>query len=183
MLLGMFFGLIIGLIFSLTDDKKFCEKPNQGIEALKNKTLIIALIFSLSGMLILPLISLFIGRDFDWITSVIFCLLFGLFISFFTLGQDLIHHLTLRLILCQQGLIPRNYADFLDYAAERKLIQRIGGQYRFLHDSLRKHFAPKEQIPERIIQENWIEKSLLGYFFLCAFVYIFLIFFLVIENQ
>ncbi len=53
-----------------------------------------------------------------------------------------------------EGLISLNYAYFLDYAVERKLIQRIGGQYRFLHDSLRKYFADQSPIPKSIIKNN-----------------------------
>jgi len=100
----------------------------------------------------------------------------GLIVSLLTGGKDLIQHLTLRLILRQQGLIPRNYAHFLEYTAQRKLIHRIGGQYRFLHDSLRKHFASQAPIPERVIQENSMYQNLLGYFLIFAWMYIFLSF-------
>jgi hypothetical protein len=102
-------------------------------------------------MLIFPLTFLYTDVFFTGIEFVGFGLLCGSIISLWTVGLDLIQHLTLRLILGQQGLIPRNYAHFLDYAADRKLIQRIGGQYRFLHDSLRKHFAAQAPIPKRII--------------------------------
>ncbi len=37
--------------------------------------------------------------------------------------------------------IPWNYAKFLEYAANLRFIQRVGGRYRFMHDLLRKHFA------------------------------------------
>lgn len=79
-----------------------------------------------------------------------------------------------RSILWQQGLIPRNYAHFLDYAQERKLIHKIGGQYRFFHDSLRKYFASQAPIPKRVIQENSLYRVYFGYFLIFAWLYVFL---------
>jgi hypothetical protein len=38
--------------------------------------------------------------------------------------------------------MPRNYAQFLNYSAERRLLQRIGGRYRFIHRALMKHLQP-----------------------------------------
>ncbi|ABG53511.1 hypothetical protein Tery_4531 [Trichodesmium erythraeum IMS101] len=60
---------------------------------------------------------------------------------FITGGTPCIEYFSLRLILCQNGLIPWNYARFLKYATQRKLIQQVGGRFRFIHDSLRKHFV------------------------------------------
>ena len=37
-------------------------------------------------------------------------------------------------------VIPWNYAQFLDYCVERRLVQRVGGRYRFLHRELLEHF-------------------------------------------
>ena len=96
----------------------------------------------------------------------------GCLVALFTGGEDLIQHLTLRLILEQQKLIPRNYARFLDYAEERKLIHKIGGQYRFLHESLRKHFMNKAPILKRLIQVNSWYQNFFGLFLIFAWVYI-----------
>ena len=41
----------------------------------------------------------------------------------------------------QTRCIPWNYARFLSYAADRKLLQQTGGAYRFIHRSLLEHFA------------------------------------------
>ena len=149
---GLILGLIIGLIRNLNVEIKSRQEPNQGIKESWKKSLIITLISSPFLMLIFLLTSLFTDASYSWIQSISLGLSGGLVISLPTGGQDLIQHLTLRLILENQRLIPRNYAHFLDYAQERKLIHRIGGQYRFLHDSLRKHFASQATIPERVIQ-------------------------------
>lgn len=50
-------------------------------------------------------------------------------------------HFSLRLVLWQNGYIPWNYAKFLNRAAERRIIQRVGGNYRFIHRLLLDHFA------------------------------------------
>ncbi|MGK7898291.1 MAG: hypothetical protein AB4372_32925 [Xenococcus sp. (in: cyanobacteria)] len=153
-LIGGLCGLINGLIKNLNTEIKSREKPNQGIKESLKKTLVFYLIPSLFWGLIFPLYFLIIGKSFDWIYYIYLGLLFGFVVALFTGGQDLIQHLTLRLILVQQKRIPRNYARFLDYAEERKFIHKIGGQYRFLHDSLRKYFASQAPIPKRVIQES-----------------------------
>ncbi len=48
---------------------------------------------------------------------------------------------TLRFILWKNGSIPWNYARFLKYADERKLINQVGGRFTFIHDKLQEHFA------------------------------------------
>jgi hypothetical protein len=56
-------------------------------------------------------------------------------------GKTCIPHLTLRLILYRDGYIPWNYSRFLDYAAERTFLQKVGGGYIFIHRLLLEHFA------------------------------------------
>ncbi|HEY9649146.1 MAG TPA: hypothetical protein V6C95_00680 [Coleofasciculaceae cyanobacterium] len=52
-----------------------------------------------------------------------------------------IQHFTLRLILYFNGYVPWNYARFLDYGADRILLQKVGGGYIFIHHLLLEHFA------------------------------------------
>jgi DNA polymerase III delta prime subunit len=56
-------------------------------------------------------------------------------------GEACIQHFSLRLVLWYNRSIPWNYAKFLSRAAERRLIQQIGGRYRFIHRLLLEHFA------------------------------------------
>ena len=58
-------------------------------------------------------------------------------------GTACIQHLYLRILLTQDKKIPWNYARFLDDCAEQRLLQRIGGQYRFIHRELLDHFGMK----------------------------------------
>ncbi|MDJ0592593.1 MAG: hypothetical protein QNJ72_21810 [Pleurocapsa sp. MO_226.B13] len=40
--------------------------------------------------------------------------------------------------------MPWNYARFLDYAAERIFLRKVGGGYIFIHRMLLEHFARME---------------------------------------
>ena len=56
-------------------------------------------------------------------------------------GMTCTQHLCLRLVLTRAHATPWNYARFLNYCTERRLLQRIGGRYRFIHRELLDHFA------------------------------------------
>jgi len=56
-------------------------------------------------------------------------------------GFVLIQHFTLRVLLWWKGYIPWNYARFLDYATEHIFLQKVGGGYIFIHQTLMEHFA------------------------------------------
>ena len=53
-------------------------------------------------------------------------------------------HLPRRLILYINGVVPWNLARFLTYCHDRRLLQQIGGRYRFIHRELLEHFARME---------------------------------------
>ncbi|MEM7715458.1 MAG: hypothetical protein AAF349_18100, partial [Cyanobacteria bacterium P01_A01_bin.68] len=69
--------------------------------------------------------------------GLILALIFGLLFA----GIPVIRHISLRLILWKQRLIPWNYNHFLKYADDRKLINQVGGRFTFIHDKLQEHFA------------------------------------------
>jgi hypothetical protein len=69
--------------------------------------------------------------------------IFGALLFGFVVGGGLacVQHVCLRWVLWQRGIAPWNLAQFLDYCVERRLLQRVGGTYRFLHRELLDHFA------------------------------------------
>lgn len=73
-----------------------------------------------------------------------FSIYFGLFVGMMIGGTTLVQHFALRTILYHKGRIPWNYARFLDYAAERLFLQKVGGGYIFIHRLLMEHFAQLE---------------------------------------
>jgi hypothetical protein len=56
-------------------------------------------------------------------------------------GAAFVQHFVLRCLLWSAGCIPFNYARFLDYAAERILLRKVGGGYMFMHRLLLEYFA------------------------------------------
>ncbi|MEO0841508.1 MAG: hypothetical protein AAF063_21705 [Cyanobacteria bacterium J06643_5] len=116
--------------------------PNQGIrDSFKN-----ALISSTIGGLLLGIGNMIITSKNPNIYTLI-PVSIGLMIGGFIFGgAACIQHFMLRFILYKHGLIPWNFANFLDYATERLFLQRIGGRYRFMHDLLREHFVDEENI-------------------------------------
>lgn len=57
-------------------------------------------------------------------------------------------HYTLRLIIWQTNAFSWNFAHFLDYAAERIFLRKVGGGYIFVHRLLMEYFAQLE-MPKR----------------------------------
>ncbi len=68
-------------------------------------------------------------------------LVLGLFSGLAYGGTVAISHYTLRFLLCCQGHMPWNYVRFLDYAAERLFLRKVGGGYVFVHRLVMEHFA------------------------------------------
>jgi hypothetical protein len=48
-------------------------------------------------------------------------------------------------VLWGNGYAPLNYVRFLDYAAERVLLRKVGGGYIFVHRMLLEYFASLEE--------------------------------------
>ncbi|MGB7417003.1 MAG: hypothetical protein WA902_22610, partial [Thermosynechococcaceae cyanobacterium] len=59
-------------------------------------------------------------------------------------GRDLLQHVALRIVMAKHGYAPYRYDLLLDYCVERRLLQRVGGRYRFIHKLLQEHFAKME---------------------------------------
>ncbi len=56
-------------------------------------------------------------------------------------GLACVQHVIVRRMLCRSGVMPWNYAAFLDYAVEKTFLRRVGGGYVFLHRLLLEYFA------------------------------------------
>jgi hypothetical protein len=85
----------------------------------------------------------------------------GLLAGLLAGGMSTIQHVVLRLWLIRNGSTPWNYVKFLDYAADRILLRKVGGGYMFIHRMLLEYFAaryveppspdPKASIPDRAL--------------------------------
>lgn len=56
-------------------------------------------------------------------------------------GTSAFQHYLLRLLLWRSGRFPPNITMFLDWTAQRVLVQRVGGGWRFVHRTLQERFA------------------------------------------
>ncbi|MGD1900016.1 MAG: protein kinase [Phormidesmis sp.] len=143
-LIGITFGIVLGITFGLIrgfsgDRIAVVTKPNQGIrQSAKN-----AIIFSL----IATIAPWFTSLLFQGSTSPAFWAAAGLSFGLATGGGEAcVKHGVLRFVLFCQGRIPWNYARFLNYAAERIFLQRVGGGYIFIHRLLLEHFASRPPV-------------------------------------
>ena len=136
----------VALIVGLSGDRpETTTVPNQGIwQSLKNASLfaltgnVLYLIglAGLAGLLKLPdpvYVPVVTGGIFSGIVGLVLGMLKG--------GSASVQHLVLRLVLYVKGYSPWNYARFLNYAAERTFLQKVGGGYIFTHRLLQEHLA------------------------------------------
>ena len=111
--------------------------PNQAIRRSAKNATIIGLAGGLTAGVVLGLSA-----------GMLAALVMG---SFFALGLGLgfggsacVQHYALRFMLLRNGDAPLDYAQFLDYAADRILLRKVGGGYIFTHRLLQEHFAGLE---------------------------------------
>jgi Effector-associated domain 10/NACHT domain len=120
------------LIKALKKELKIRSYPNQGIW----KTFQNAIFVTIIALLILFILGFF-NNSGGFVYILYLAILISLNIGG---GRALLQHLSLRIVLWQSGL-PWNFARFLNYCVERRLLLRVGGSYRFLHRELLDHFA------------------------------------------
>jgi Cdc6-like AAA superfamily ATPase len=144
-IVGLFTGLSSGLGGTEVEQRTV---PNQGVKSSAKNFVIVVLGFTLLIFLfILGILVLSNGKvDHDTLGILLFFpTIFGFIGALRYGGTACIQHLNLRLMLHWKGRIPWNYARFLDYAAKRLLMKKIGGGYVFYHRMLLEHFAGIKQ--------------------------------------
>ena len=144
---SIFFRILIGVSSGL-NGYEVEEKilVNQGIRnalklGLTTTILSFAITSSAIGTIVLAIggASAFLdgGYNFTVNISLLVAVLFGL-----SQGVSAsIKHLSLRYSLYREGLAPWDYEKFLTRASECMLLQQVGGQFRFIHKTVQRHFA------------------------------------------
>lgn len=162
---GLVYGMIIGLIggvagilsgvlssgwsSDISDEHAFV-RPNEGIRRSAGNAVVAAGLFGLIGGLASWLVCSFafgliagiagwpiLATGFALVLGIAFALDFALFNG----GIASLEHYLLRWQLWRAKSIPWDYIAFLDYAAERILLRKVGGGYIFVHRLLLEHFA------------------------------------------
>ncbi|MEM7126211.1 MAG: BTAD domain-containing putative transcriptional regulator [Chloroflexota bacterium] len=152
LLIGILFGLLRALSGKTVSDK---AQPNQGILLSARNMFVAGGVVTILMWLLLDLgLWLAIGRPEGGIPLNLFSLRvgigFGLIMSLWYGGMDLIYHSVLRLMLWLHGILPLNLAQFLNHATSLIFLRKVGGGYIFVHHYLQDYFAtaPRENMHE-----------------------------------
>jgi hypothetical protein len=172
--IGFVVGLIIVLLRGFSSrkiDEKYRSKPNQGIWRSSRNSGLFASIAFLISTLIFVLFIFLAFLSWSWVSIdglpaspppahvyvdlwvylmliiVLILIVATPFVGLSMGGATTIQHLILRLFLWQRKSIPWKYVQFLDYAAERILLRKVGGGYIFVHQLLLEYFALLETMP------------------------------------
>ncbi len=134
---GLFLGLIGGLLYGLVGglstnqlDERPRLRPDQGIWRSARNGLIGGLLYGLVGGLVG-------GLRYGLVSGLLYGLVGGL--------GAFLEHFALRFWLWRAGSLPWNVVAFLDEAAERLLLRKVGGGYIFIHRLLLDYFASLEK--------------------------------------
>jgi eukaryotic-like serine/threonine-protein kinase len=115
------------------DEVAIRTQPNEGIR----RSLANANLFAIATFIAISLLGIL---GISWVTSLEKGLAVGLAAGVSTSygfwfifgGYSVLQHLTLRFVLTRSGLVPWNYAQFLDSAASCILLRKVGGGYIFI---------------------------------------------------
>jgi len=161
LLVGLGLGLLVGLLYGLVgrllarrlgdqpaelSTNQLRLRPNQGTWRSARNGLVYGLVFGLLVGLTTGLVN---GLQFGLDSGLINGLLVGLFLGLFGglaggLGAFL-QHFALRFWLWRASALPWNVVGFLDEAAERLLLRKVGGGYIFIHRLFLDYFAAREK--------------------------------------
>lgn len=140
--ISLVMGLIIGLggDFSKIEEMKkiihilYLQNPYQRLFGGFSINLLIC---SFPIFIICPLLMLF-----NFTSPFIFMAIYFSVIGLMT--TPIFLHSYLRLCFWFEGAMPVQYATFLNYAAEARILEKDGGQWRFRHQNLQEYFVNLE---------------------------------------
>jgi hypothetical protein len=165
------FAGVAGLLASLTVGAITGTRGNSGIDVMEGLRagLVVALVVALLGGLVnglstsqldrpnvtpnegirrsiqnALLVGIIVGLVVSLITEPAYGLAAGLVGALFFGGMAVFQHVLVRSMLVISGATPRRYVRFLDYAAERSILRKLGGRYIFAYQLLLEHFASQD---------------------------------------
>ena len=152
---GLAAGLLMGLLAGLSEGLKAVAgplnetaHPEQRLKDALRSSLLLFPLFVLAGVLLFVQVlfsaeqlGIAVGPFFKmqnfYLTSFAAAI-----ISFFVLGTDaVLQHYLLRLCLRWEGQLPLRFVSWLEAMQQRKVLQRVGGSYHFLHKQLQEYLA------------------------------------------
>jgi serine/threonine protein kinase/MFS family permease len=166
-------GLTSGVSTTLQNERDLAL-PNQGMRQSARNSIRIGIVSALVGgsisigifFLILKLIGAIFAKSINELCFLLLCgaiggTISGLIVGLSNGGIASIQHLVLRVLLWHAKCLPLNYPRFLDYAAERILLCKVGGGYMFVHRLLLDYFASRaaELYLGREVEQEQIRKG------------------------
>jgi serine/threonine protein kinase/DNA polymerase III delta prime subunit len=150
-----FIVVIVGLLSMLAGgwssdviDERDLTTPNQGIRRSARASLFVGSMGIVLGGVMVGLAGIVTGQIQNLVqllgTGLIFGLLIGVVSGLRVGGIACIQHMVLCWLLRKADALPMHYVRFLDYAAERVLLRKVGGGYMFVHRLLLDFFASQE---------------------------------------
>ena len=148
-LLALFGGLAGALSGATGADVERRLVPNQGIHQsalnivvfVALGTLIVGAPYGLFNLMLASVMAGTIPTGGDWLGLGLGAALnFGMLAGLLP-GAACIQHFMLRLVLWSSGTVPLRCGRFMNFATQRRLLQRVGGRYLFIHVLLRDHLA------------------------------------------
>lgn len=118
--------------------------PNQGIKESAKNAAFMGILGGLIGGILLGGCKFILDQKIEELVVVVRGVYVGIICTLIFGGFACIQHFFLRWILVTENSMPWNYARFLDYAAERIFLRKVGGGYIFVHRLLMEHFAQME---------------------------------------
>jgi hypothetical protein len=145
LLFGLTFGLLRGLTFGEIETRTL---PNEGIRRSARNAFFVTMFGVLIGGPVVGWVVELVGRQrvgwvLGWSLGGLVGLVVGLVGGLHAGGDACLRHFVLRLWLIRNGSTPWNYVRFLDHAAERILLRKVGGGYAFIHRMLLDYFAAR----------------------------------------
>jgi hypothetical protein len=119
--------------------------PNEGIKRSVLNAAIRGLLFGLSLALLFGLLFELLGWFSGLKDGLLFGLPLGLLFGLRFGGRTCPHYFALRLVLWHNNFAPLHYVRFLDSAATRIFLRKIGGGYVFVHRMLLEYFAARQE--------------------------------------
>jgi len=138
---SLVWGLIEGLIWGLCiSDLNHPTVSNQGIKESGINAGIFTIIGGVAWVILYIAVLLLIGEPLEPRDLILDGIGNGIFFGIYVGGLACLQHFILRVILKHQGAMPWNYAKFLNYAVELGFLEREGGRYRFINDTVQAYF-------------------------------------------
>ena len=138
------FALLLAVVGGLTGDEvEASGSPNEGMRRSAQSALIAWLGIGLPAAALVGIVErLNVGQvRLAPVIAPMMALPWGLGWG----GRDILRHLVLRILFWLDGFAPWNYIRFLDCAAERIFLRKVGGGYIFIHRLLQDYFASLDE--------------------------------------